>query len=573
MNEELESLVRKFALKNAVEHDGKALPSAILSKLIGERPELRDKVKEVIKIVERIVGEVNSLSLDEQRRELRRLAPELLVVEKVKEEKELPELPQAEVGKVVTRLPPEPSGYMHIGHAMSGIINYLYAKKYEGKIWLRFEDTDPRKVKKEYYESFIRGYKWLGINWDFEKYESQHLDNYYKFAEKLVLKHKAYVCTCSREKMGELRKLGKSCEHAERSVEENLEEWNKMFSTYKEGEAVLRLKGDMESKNYCMRDPVIFRIVEAEHPIVGRKYRVWPTYDFAVSLEDSFCGITHVLRSAEFGLMRIELQNYIRSLFGMKNPVIIQYSRFNFRGTPIQKRKIRELIKQGIIRTWDDPRLATVDAIRRKGIVPKALERFTVEVGITQAYHEYEWEMLYAVNRKVLDPITRRYFFVPNPVELQVNGAPEKEAILRNHPTQELGTRRIRTKGHFFISKDDLGLLRKHKIVRLKYLYNVKVEEVKEEKVIATFAGEQLEKEMLKIQWVTQENMPAVVLIPGPLFIDDKINEESLKYVRGLCEMACASLKEGDIIQAERFGFLRLDKKEKGLLTFIFAHR
>ncbi|MCW1306364.1 MAG: glutamate--tRNA ligase [Candidatus Nanoarchaeia archaeon] len=573
MNEELESLIRKFALKNAVEHEGKALASAILSKLLGERPEFREKIREVMKIVEKVVREVNSLSLEEQEKELERCAPELLVIRKVKEEKELPELPQAEMGKVVTRLPPEPSGYMHIGHAMSGIINYLYAKKYEGKIWLRFEDTDPRKVRREYYESFIRGYKWLGIKWDFEKYESQHLENYYKYAEKLILKHSAYVCNCPKEKISELRKLGKPCEHTKRSVEENLEEWNRMFSTYREGEAVLRLKGDMESKNYCMRDPVIFRIVEAEHPLVGKKYRIWPTYDFAVSLEDSFCGVTHVLRSAEFGSMRVELQNYIRNLFGMKNPIIIQYSRFNFRGTPIQKRKIRELIKQGIIHSWDDPRLATVDAIRRRGIVPEALRRFTIEVGITQAYHEYEWEMLYAVNRKVLDPITKRYFFVPNPIELEVINAPRKEAILRNHPNRELGVRKIETSGHFFISKDDLDLLRKQKVVRLKYLYNIKVEEINGNKITATFVGEQLKREMLKIQWVTDENVPALVLIPGPLFINHEINKESLQQVRGLCEKACLELQEGDIIQAERFGFLRLDKKENASLTFIFTHR
>ncbi|RLG03165.1 MAG: glutamate--tRNA ligase, partial [Thaumarchaeota archaeon] len=165
---DLEKLALKWALKNAVDHDGRAMLGPVISKILGERPELRSEIRSVRHAAEQAVERVNRMSLEEQRRLLEEVAPELLEVKKV-EEKKLPPLPEAERGKVVTRLPPEPSGYMHIGHAMSGFLNYLYARMYEGRLWLRFEDTDPRKVKLEYYESFRRGYRWLGIEWDHEK--------------------------------------------------------------------------------------------------------------------------------------------------------------------------------------------------------------------------------------------------------------------------------------------------------------------------------------------------------------------------------------------------------------------
>lgn len=572
--EELEELILKWSLKNAVDHEGRALEKAVISKVLGQRPDLKERIEEVKEKVREIVKEVNSMSLEEQRKKLEEIAPELLVEKVIEARKELPPLPNAEKGKVVTRLPPEPSGYMHIGHGMSGIINYLYARMYDGKVWLRFEDTNPRKVKKEFYENFRNGYRWLGINWDFEKYESQNLENYYKYAEKLILRNFAYVCSCKVEKIRELRKSGKECEHRNKEVEENLEDWRRMLEGYyREGEVTLRLKGDMQSKNFCMRDPVIFRVIEHPHPIVSDKYRVWPTYDFAVALEDYFCGITHVLRSAEFGEMRTELQNYIRSLFGMKNPIIIQYMRFNFKGTPIQKRKIRELIEKGVVKGWDDPRLATIDAIKRRGVTAEAIRQFTVQVGITKAYHEFEWEMLYSINRKVLDPIVRRYFFVPNPIELEVEGAPKKRVKLRYHPTEDLGFREVETSGKFFVSRDDLKLFEEGKIIRLKNLYNIKVKTISGKKVISEFVSEELLKEVPKIQWVTEDHLKAKVLIPDLLFINGKLNEDSLREVEGLIERDSMKLKEGDIIQAERFGFMRLDKKEKDKLLFIFAHK
>ena len=241
MSMELEEIALKWALKNAVDHDGKAMVGPVIAKVIGEHPELRGNIGRVKEVVEKVVEEVNSMRLEEQREKLMDIAPELLERRRV-EEKRLPPLPNAEKGKVVTRLPPEPSGYMHIGHGMSGLLNYLYARMYDGFIWLRFEDTDPRKVKLEYYDSFRRGYRWLGIEWDDEKNNSDDIELFYKYAEKLIKLGKAYVCRCPIERIRRFRREMRECEHRSQGVDENLDLWNRMLGgEFGEGEAILRL--------------------------------------------------------------------------------------------------------------------------------------------------------------------------------------------------------------------------------------------------------------------------------------------------------------------------------------------
>ncbi|MEM4675276.1 MAG: glutamate--tRNA ligase, partial [Nitrososphaerota archaeon] len=486
---EIRALILKWALKNAIEHDGKAIVKAVVSKVLGENPELRNMIGEVLKLAEDVVRNVNQMGIEQQTKMLEEIAPTLLEKHKPKE-KRLPPLPYAEPGKVVTRLPPEPSGYMHIGHAMSGILNYMYAKMYDGKLWLRFEDTNPRKVKLEYYENFRKGYKWFGIEWDYEKCNSEDLDLYYEYANELIRRGLAYVCSCSREEMSRGRFMMTECAHRQQPVEVNVSLWKDMLSgALKEGTAVLRLKGDMTSKNTVMRDPALFRIIEHPHPIVGDKYRVWPTYDIAAAIEDAICGVTHVLRSSEFAL-RDELQNYIRSLLGLQNPVFVEYSRFEFKGTPLAKREIRRLIEQGIVSRWDDPRLATVDGIKRRGLLPEAIKEFTIsQTGLTYTKRVYAWELLYAINRRMLDPIAKRYFLVPDPILVEVEGAPELHVELPYHPSEPLGKRSVHTGNKFYIPRKDVQGLKEGDVLRLKHLYNISIREVTKDSVKATFVS------------------------------------------------------------------------------------
>jgi len=572
MNERMRQIVLKWALKNAVDHSGKALPKAVMTKAIGEEPQLRRDIQRLKEAVDEAVREVNQLTLEEQRRRLRELAPELLERRRI-EEKGLPPLPNAEKGRVVTRLPPEPSGYMHIGHAMSFTINYLYARMYDGKVWLRFEDTDPRRVHTKYYRNFRESLRWLGIDWDYEKNNSDSIPQYYEYAEQLLRGGHAYICTCPVEELRQRRRLGLECGHRGRDVETNLEEWGKLLEGVEDGQKrVLRLKGDMRAENRVMRDPVLLRIIRHRHPITGGRYIVWPTYDYAVALEDAICGITHVMRSSEFA-PREELQDYIRSLLGFENPVYITYARFGFRGTILSKRRIRALIRKGLIPDWDDPRLPTIDGVRRRGILAETIREFTVKyAALTHSRKEYDWNLLFPINRRILDPRSRRYFFVPDPIPLMVRGAEPRTVVLNHHPQRDLGHREITVDGSFYVSRGDLEKAQEGQTIRLMGAYNVKIEKIGPDGAEASYHSDELLPETPKIQWVTERHVDAEVLVPDVLFVNGEFNENSLRVMEGLAEEKAKSIAVGEIVQLERIGFCRLDGK-KDKLRFIRAHR
>lgn len=553
------TLILKHSLANAFSHNGKAVVGAVIAKVLGEAPELKKEIKELQNEISKTIEEVNKLSVSEQESKLSEIFPEFF--EQKKEQiRDLPELPNAQIGKVITRLPPEPNGYLHLGHAISFFFNYYYAKKYKGALILRFEDTNPEAEKKEYYNAIIEDLEWLKINYAERKNNSDDISKFYEYAEHLIKTENAYVCTCELESSRKLRFAGKECKCRKNSTEQNKTLWEKMLSVSKEGSAVLRLKGDMKSKNTVMRDPTLFRIVEAPHPLQGKKYRVWPLYDFANAVEDSICGVTHVLRSNEF-VQRNELQNKIRTLLGLKNPEILSYSRINAEGVPTSKRKILSLMEQGIVKDWDDPRLVTIKALRRRGILPETLYELALEVRMTLGSTTVSWDALSAINRKLLDPVANRYFFVPEPVKLEVENAPAKTAELELHPDdKKRGVRKIKTGKVFYIPKADAEKLKAGDIFRLKDLFNVKIEKMGKT-LQGSFAGEELLPNTAKLQWVAEKNIPAKILVPGILLDkNENLNPDSLKIAEGLCEETCAKLKANDIVQFERFGFVKIEK-------------
>src|SRR5208283_342544 len=296
------SSMEKYALQNAVKHDGRAELGAVVSKVLGESPALRSMAKEVAKAAAEVVRAVNVLTVEQQMSALEEKYPEMLQEKKPEVGRVgLPALEGAVKGKVVLRLPPEPSGYMHIGHAMAFTINSEYRNTYDGTLWLRFEDTNPRKVAEKYYESFREGLAWLSIRWDKEKCVSSDLDLIYGYATRLIAEGNAYACSCPPETVKKLRFEGTACRHRESTVEESLTIWEGMLARkYNEGTYVIRLRGDLASLDYSLRDPNILRIIDHPHPITGARYVVWPTYDFEVVVEDEICGVTHILRSSEF---------------------------------------------------------------------------------------------------------------------------------------------------------------------------------------------------------------------------------------------------------------------------------
>ncbi|MFH1424190.1 MAG: glutamate--tRNA ligase [archaeon] len=550
----VKDLIRKHALANALAHNGKANPGAIIGKLISEDDKLKSKIKELQPDIQKIVKEVNALKPAEQEAELRKIFPEFFE-KKEAVSKDLPELPNAVQGKVVTRLAPEPNGHLHIGHGIAFFFNHYYAKRYNGKCVLRFEDTNPQAEKKEFYESIAEDLDWLGIEYAERKNNSDDVELFYKHGEALLEKGELYVCQCPVELMRENRGKGKECECRKNTPEQNIELWKKMLKDLPEGIAVVRLKGDLKAKNSVMRDPTMFRVILGDHPFQGTKYRVWPLYDFANAIEDAVCGVTHVIRSHEFD-QRNELQNHIRDLLGLKNPEIISYTRIQVEASPTSKRFLKPMVESGEVMGWDDPRLATIKGLKRRGIIPETVHELGLEVRMTRGSTTIDWKAICGVNKKLLEEKSDHYYFVPEPVKVEVKDAPEKTAELALHPSLGKGTRKIKAKNIFYIPKEDAkkGKMRLKGLYNINYLGNGKAE----------YAGEELVQSMPKIQWVTDDNVELELLIPDVLTAKD-----SLQTVKGLGEFAVGKLKAGDIVQFERVGFCRKDSDK----VFIRAHK
>jgi glutamyl-tRNA synthetase len=565
LGDDARAVVEKAALVNATRHGGKAELGAVIGRVLAEVPELRPKAGLVSKAAAAAVKRVNSMPLADQEKALREKFPGL--EEPVEKEGRvgLPPLPNAVKGKTAFRLPPEPSGFMTIGHAMAFTINYLYKVQYGGELWLRFEDTNPRKVFPRYYESFRRGISWLGIECDHEKNVSDDIEVVYKHGRTLLEMGDAYVCSCDEAKVKRLRFEGTPCEHRDAPVEANLRLWDELVAKrHREGSYVVRFKGDMKSPNYSLRDTNLFRVIDSPHPLTGTKYTLWPTYDIANAVEDELCGITHVLRSSEF---RNELQQLIRDALKFRRLEVIQFSRFNFKGAPVSKRLLRPLVEKKVVSGWDDPRMPTVEGLKRRGVIPQTIREFTKQVGYTKTEHEYDWSMLLSLNRKLLDPVSKRIFFVPDPVRIAVEGAPKRKATLPFHPQADLGSRTVDTAGEFFVAAGDLRSMQKGSVFRLMDLYNVEVTSTGK-KTSGKYAGDEVMANSRKFQWVTPAHVGVQVTVPDVLFLDgDVYNKDSLKEVSGFAEESASLLKVGDIVQFPRFGFARLDSPGRFILS------
>ncbi len=546
-------ILLKHALLNAIQHSGKADVQAVLGKIISEKPKVRGEIKEIIPKIKKVVEKVNSLTLEEQQKKLNKLG--ISLEKRHEEKKELPELPNAKVGKVITAFPPEPSKYPHIGHAKAALINFLYAKNYKGKFILRFEDTNPELAKKEYYDAIVEGLNWIGIKWDKLDYASNHIENFYDSTQRLLKEKKAYVCTCKQSEIKKSRRSMIECKCRSNSLKKNLEFWGKMLTSLKEGEASVRLKISMSHKNAIMRDPTIMRILEYSHVRIGSKYRVWPMYDFATALMDSWEGVTHRIRSKEFE-MRKEFQQFIQKSLNLKSPYITEIARFNLKGVPSSGRIIRRMIKRGELLGWDDPRLTTLMALKRRGFAPEAIKEFLISTGVSKAESILTWNMLESFNRSIIDSKCNRYFSVFDPVEIKVENVPKiKKVRVHLHPDfPKRGYREILVNtDKIFISEQDFKKLKEKKI-RLIGLFNLKLEKK------AEFISKEIVMEMPKIQWVSEKNIPVTIVI----------NDGSIK--KGIAESETKKLKVNDRIQFVRFGFCRLDKVKPGLV-FYFTHK
>ena len=566
MDDDLRKAIRGIALQNASEHEGKTRNETVISKILGSRPDLRSKTKEIIPIISDVVMEINRLSISEQKSELESNFPELLTIRPKQERIGLPPLEGAENGKVVTRFPPEPNGYPHIGHAKAAIIDEEYAKMYNGKLILRFDDTNPENERLEYYAAIKVGLDWLGVKYDRVKNTSDDIELIYKKGVQMIESNHAYVCTCNQETISNNRREMKPCKCRSGDLDQNTKRWNDMFEKYNPGEAIVRFRGDMESDNTVMRDPALFRIIEGSHPLLMTKYRVWPNYDFAVAIEDSIDGVTHAFRTKEYEL-RNELYYAILDRLEMRKPKMLEFSRLEFEGMPVSKRVLKPLVEEGKVSGYDDPRLPTLEAMRRRGIVPEAIRKFVLSLGFTKSDTLAPFDTLESFNRKIIDPISIRLFMVTEPVKLVVKNNKVTSVELANHPQKDIGKRRVEVDGVFSVSGKDVKDLQVGDQLRLIELYNVKITKIGSD-IEAEYSGNDFKAELPKIQWITQKSSTKInILIPKTLFVNEKFNENSLETIQAFTEKYYLELNEGAEIQFIRFGYCRKDSAIQAIYT------
>ncbi len=565
----IRALAKKFALKNAKDY-GKADAKAILGKVLAGCADAKKDMTATMGIATAAAAEANAMD----RPALLAALSAFEFAEKPKKEgQKKVELPNAVQGKVVTRFPPEPNGFPHIGHAKAVLLGYDAAKNYGGRFLVRWDDSNPEKEKAEYVDAIRESLGWLGVKPDGESYVSGDLGVLYGYASQMIKAGKAYVCFCQQPVMKELRAAGKDCDCKKKAVEENVDEWQGMLNgRYRHNQAVLRFAGDMTSPNTVMRDPVLFRILDATHYRQKDKYKVWPTYDFEGPVEDSITGVTHAMRSKEYEL-RDELYYAILDCLGLRKPVLVEFSRLSIKGMPISKRLLKALIDDGSVMGWDDPRLPTLAGLRRRGITAEAIRNFVRAFGLSKVESEPPIGRLLVENKRIIDPAANHYFFVPNPVRLHVRNATERTVTLKRHPTEDRGVRTIIAKNDFYIPKRDADLLSKGETFRLKDLYNCKVMDCGTNFVEAEYSSDEgvVEK---KIQWVAHGEQAAAtkLLVLGDLLDEnEKYRKESLETLEGYVEAECRKLKKGDVVQFERVGFAVLDDEKK--MTFVLTSK
>jgi len=560
----VDDILFKESLINAYKY-GTADEKIVLKKIMSNYPDLRSKAKEVAEKLVKIIQEVNSLPLEE----VERIAHQEYAKEIKEEKKEreyLPDLPFAEVGKVKVRYPPEPSKHPHVGQMLSFCINDMLAEKYKGKRVLRFDDTNPEKVRTEYYDSFREVIQWMNLKIDEEVLASNYMNNYYEKALDLIKKKDAFVCLCSREEVTKLRAEKKPCAcNLEHSVEKNIELFEKMQSgNFSAGEAVIRLKGNMKAENAALRDPILLRISEHEHAIQGDKYHIWPMYDFESPIMEHITGVTHILRSIEFGKMREELQSLISKRLGLKPPHFLEYSRFKVIGAPTQGRIIRELVAEKIVTGWDDYRLVTYQALKRRGIQPEVFPEIIRRVGVTKSTTSIDWSLIFSINRKIIEPKVKHLYFVDDPIKIDITNPEQKKVQIPLHPyNKELGTRTIEVNNVLYLSGTDRDFLKENAIIRMKDLYNIKILKKQSTNLYsAEIHSQQLLTDVPKVQWVS-EPIKVEVEKAEMLYLNNRINKDSLRRIQGYGEKKLKDLEIGEIIQLERFGYTKINNIEE----------
>ncbi|TXT57344.1 MAG: Glutamate--tRNA ligase [Candidatus Thorarchaeota archaeon] len=575
---DLEFEVRKVVLENAVKYEGKPSVKSVMAALLGTRADLRPRAKEVKDIVQVLVVEIEEMGLDAQIRELKKIAPELLEQEESEpEKKEMPPLPNDDKwDKIVMRLAPFPSGPLHIGNARMVVLNDYYVKRYDGELILVFDDTigsAEKQVEPDAFDLIPEGLDYLGVDYHKTVYKSDRLDLFYKYAVDLIKLEEAYVCDCDAALWRNEHKVKMiPCVCRSLSVEENLARWERMLDgTYEEKEAAVRLKTGMNDPDPAMRDHVILRISETDHPRVGSKYRVWPLLEYSWGIDDHELGISHIIRGKDL-VKEGKIEQHIWNIYGWQHPELIYYGRLKFQDATLSKSKSRKEVQEGTYTGWNDPRTWSLQSLERRGIHPDAVRKAMLDLGLSLVDIAISMKAVYSENRSLRDADAPRLFFVQNPVWTTLQRLPPEitygEAPV--HPDfPERGVRKIELVPNpenslieVGISERDYEKLDAKELVRLKDLANFVLEKGKSPALIfqSRDVDDVRDAGGRMIHWIPKHDCVPVEMT----MIDGEV-------ITGLAESGIKDMKSGTFLQFERVGFVKIYSTDDGI-KLAFAH-
>ncbi|SCU86357.1 LAMI_0D01728g1_1 [Lachancea mirantina] len=498
------------------------------------------------------------------------------------------DLPDARIGEVVTRFPPEPSGYLHIGHAKAALLNQYFAKEYKGKLIIRFDDTNPSKEKEEFQDSILEDLELLGIKGDKITYSSDYFQEMYDLCVQMIKEGKAYCDDTPTERMREERMDGVASCRRDRSVEENLKIFTEaMTNGTEEGlKNCVRAKIDYQALNKALRDPVIYRCNLTPHHRTGSTWKVYPTYDFCVPIVDALEGVTHALRTIEYRDRNPQYDWMLQAL-GLRKVHIWDFARVNFVRTLLSKRKLQWMVDKDVVSNWDDPRFPTVRGVRRRGMTVEGLRNFVLSQGPSRNVINLEWNLIWAFNKKVIDPVAPRHTAIVKPVKFFLEGAPSSPVVElkpKHKKNPAVGEKKVIYYEKVLIDQDDADLITEGEEVTFMDWGNVIVTKKNKD---GSFTGKlhlegDFKKTKLKLTWLadTDDKVDAELVDFDHLITKDKLEEgedfqdfltpQTEFHTAAVADLNVKDMKVGDIIQFERKGYYRLDSTPEAGKPYVF---
>ena len=567
LRERVEREAEKHALLNAVKHESDADVGAIMGPLMGDNPDFRPHGDEIPGIAGGVIGRVNDLSNEEKRERLEELAPEELAeieAEDEEDEHDLPDLSNADDhDEIRMRVAPNPNGPWHVGHARMPAVIGSYKDRYDGWFCVRFDDTDPetKRPDLEAYDAILEDLDYLGFEPDAIYRASDRLETYYDHARELIELGGAYTCSCSGEEFSELKNSGEPCPHRDKDVDTVLEEFEAMVDgEYESGEMVLRVKTDIEHKNPALRDWVAFRMIDTPHPREeASDYRCWPMLDFQSGVDDHLLEVTHIIRGIDLQ-DSAKRQQFVYDYFDWEYPEVLHWGHVQIDAYDVKMSTstIAELIEEGELDGWDDPRAPTLKSLRRRGIRGDAIVESMTGLGTSTSDVDLAMSTIYANNRDLIDEETDRRFFVREGTQVPLGGSPPDEANPPLHPNhEERGVREVPVGASVMLEEDDLP--QREERIWLKGLGCFQFT-----RDVLQYTGEDIdvvrEGDVDVVHWVPADESVAVRM---------RTPDGDL---RGHAEPGVADLDAGEVVQFERVGFARIDRHDEDETVVYYTH-